>query len=588
VRDRASAALGRGVPAREASLARGFVLGQDDRIDPRTVEDFRRSGLAHLLAVSGQNVLLLALLANPVLAALGLPLRPRLLWLLGLIAVYVPLAGAGASIQRAGVMGAAAVLALLAGRPASRAYALAGSAAVTLAINPRFVSDPGWQLSFAAVAGIFLLAAPLRGAMLAGGAAGPLRRGLAEGVATTIAASVATAPLIAHHFGSIPVGSLAANLVALPAVAPSMWLGMAVAALGQIPGLPVEPLNWVNSLLLAFIAQVAGWFAAPGWALAEVPLASPWAVLGAYALLAAVAAAALRQIALRRIGRRLRPSPARRPDRRGRRPLAVAGAIALLLAAALAFRPGATPTAPGGLRIDFLDVGQGDAVLVQPPDGPAVLVDGGPAGEGLEEMVRSAGAASLGTAILTHDQSDHAGGIGELLGELPIGRFAFAVPPRSLIGEAEEAGVAPLRLAAGDRLRAGSLRLDVLWPPRPAGAAGADPNARSLVLLARWHRFTMLLTGDAEAELVPLEPGPVDVLKVAHHGSEDAGLSGLLARADPRLAVVSVGADNPFGHPAPATLRELAASGAEVLRTDLDGRIELQVRRSGIAVGTTR
>ena len=136
-----------------------------------TEEDFRRAGLSHLLAVSGQNVTLLALLAMPLLAALGIPLRERLVWVLGLIAVYVPLAGAGPSIQRAGVMGAVGVLATLAGRRASRLYALLLALGVTLAIDPGVAADIGWQLSFAAVIGIFLLAAPLRR-----GDRGPARR----------------------------------------------------------------------------------------------------------------------------------------------------------------------------------------------------------------------------------------------------------------------------------------------------------------------------------------------------------------------------------------------------------------------------
>ena len=152
IRERAELGLGRGMPPREAALARGFVLGEDEGIDARTEEDFRRAGLSHLLAVSGQNVTLLALLAMPLLAALGIPLRERLFWVLGLIAVYVPLAGAGPSIQRAGVMGAAGLLATLAGRRASRLYALLLALVVTLAIDPGVAADVGWQLSFAAVA----------------------------------------------------------------------------------------------------------------------------------------------------------------------------------------------------------------------------------------------------------------------------------------------------------------------------------------------------------------------------------------------------------------------------------------------------
>ena len=181
IRARAEAALARGAPTREAALARGFVLGEDEGIDAGTTEDFRRAGLSHLLAVSGQNVALLALLAMPVLAALGLPLRSRLLWVLGLIAVYVPLAGAGPSIQRAGIMGALSVLATLAGRRASRFYALAFAAAVLLVLEPGIAADVGWQLSFAAVLGILVLAAPLRTAIGTRIGSRSWRRALAEG-----------------------------------------------------------------------------------------------------------------------------------------------------------------------------------------------------------------------------------------------------------------------------------------------------------------------------------------------------------------------------------------------------------------------
>ena len=262
------------------------------------MEEFKASGLAHLLAVSGQNVVLLAVLAAVVLAVLGVPLRSRLAWILVLIAIYVPVAGAGASIQRAGVMGAAGIVAALAGRPRSRWYALLLAACATLALDPRASADVGWQLSFAAVAGILLASAPLADA-LAGGAGG-WRRALADGVALTVAATLATAPLMAHHFGAVSAVALPANLVALPAVAPVMWIGMLAAAAGQLAWLPVEPLTWLAGLLAAFIAQVASWFAAPAWAQFEVSLESPIALAVAYAALAAGSALALRWIGRRR------------------------------------------------------------------------------------------------------------------------------------------------------------------------------------------------------------------------------------------------------------------------------------------------
>ncbi|MGH2955030.1 MAG: ComEC/Rec2 family competence protein, partial [Solirubrobacterales bacterium] len=269
VRERAEAALERGTEPEAANLLRGFVLGQDDGIDAATVDEWRRSGLAHLLAVSGQNVILLALLAGAVLAAVGVPLRARLAWILVMIAVYVPVAGAGPSIQRAGVVGAVGIVAALASRPRSRWYALLLAAAVTLALNPRVSGDVGWQLSFAAVAGILLWSRPLADRI---GSGSPLRTGLAEGVGVTVAATLATAPLMAHHFDTVSLVTLAANLLALPAVAPVMWLGMLAGAAGQLTWLPLEPLTWVAGLLGGYIAQVAAWLATPGWAVADVSL----------------------------------------------------------------------------------------------------------------------------------------------------------------------------------------------------------------------------------------------------------------------------------------------------------------------------
>ena len=163
---RAERAVAAGLPPPDAALARGMVLGQDEAIAEGVREDFRESGLAHLLAVSGQNVMLLVALALPLLAAAGLGPRGRGVALLALVAFYVPLAGAGPSLQRAGVMGAAGIAATTMSRPSSRWYALLLAAAVTLALNPRSWLDPGWQLSFAAVAGILLIGLPLGRALV--------------------------------------------------------------------------------------------------------------------------------------------------------------------------------------------------------------------------------------------------------------------------------------------------------------------------------------------------------------------------------------------------------------------------------------
>ena len=580
------------MPAREAALARGFVLGEDEEVDAATAEDFRRAGLSHLLAVSGENVTLLALLATALLGALGISLRERQLWVLGLIAVYVPLAGAGPSIQRAAVMGGVGVVATLAGRRSSRLYALVLALGVTLAIDPRVAGDVGWQLSFAAVIGILLIAAPLRGAIVARLGPGAWRRALAEGAAVTIAATLATAPLIAFYFETFSTTTLVANVLAMPAVAPAMWLGMVAAAASQVPGLPVQVLQRPRRAVprlhrpgrrLVRPAELGrgprpAWRRRPGRLLSgarggDRSLSWPpsW----------------------RRLAARGRPSPAppmgperTRPSRQQR-----AAGSSGRGARASRSRRGAAPArvAPelrshpdSGLRVEVLDVGQGDAILLQPAGAPALLVDGGPPGDDLASNGRG-GVDRLGAAVVTHDQSDHAAGIEELLGRLPVARLVYARLGGDPLAEARSAGAVPLRIAAGSVLRSGR-------PPHRRGlaAAGAAPSSAipgaptpsisALVLLARWHNFSMLLTADAEAESVPLDPGPVDVLKVAHHGSDDAGLGALLDRIRPRLAVISVGAGNSYGHPTAGTVATLAGHGIRTLRTDLDGTVTIDVR----------
>jgi competence protein ComEC len=563
IRDRATAGLGRGMPAREAALARGFVLGEDEEIDEATKEDFRRAGLSHLLAVSGQNVTLLALLAMPLLGALGVPLRERLVWVLALIAVYVPVAGAGPSIQRAGVMGALGLLATLSGRRSSRLYALLLAAIVTLAIDPGVAADVGWQLSFAAVLGILLLATPLRERIAARLGRGPWRRALAEGVAVTVAATLATAPLIAFHFETVSTTTLVANVLALPAVAPAMWLGMCGAGLAQLPGVPLEPLNGLNALLLAYVAQVAAWCSKPEWAEIRVHL-------GIAGLIAAYLGLGLGLLVS------------------WRWPRQAFALVAACVACWLPFPVGKAPAGPvRGLRVAVLDVGQGDSILLQPAGAPAVLVDGGPPGDGLVEKLEDAGVDRLGAAIVSHDQSDHAGGIEELLGRLPVERLLFARVGRGLISEAVAAGATPQQIAAGRELRSGALRLRVLWPPPELlgpPATGQDPNRLALVIEARWHDFEMLLTADAEAEAVPVDPGPVDVLKVAHHGSDDAGLGPLLDLTRPKLAVISVGEGNSYGHPTATTLATLRRHHVPVLRTDQVGDVVIDVGRHSITL----
>ena len=590
LRRRAERALGSRLTPERAALARGMVLGEDEAVDPLEREDFRRAGLAHVLAVSGQNVMLLCALALPLLGWLGAGPRMRVVVLLVLIAIYVPLAGAGPSLQRAGVMGTAGLVAAGAGRTASRWYALELAAVATLALNPRVLGDAGWQLSFAAVVGILVLARPLQAALKG------LPRWLAEGIAVTLAATVATAPLIAHSFGSLSAAGVVANVVALPIVALIMWIGMIQCALAQVGAAAgaVDVLGALDGALLGLLRGVVRAFAdAPGSKLA-LPLGSRAGLVLGYGAVGAALAA------VRRAARRMEPQVTgaaaawrRLPSRR--RSLAVAVAAAL---AAGGWRYATTPPVPPTrLTVSFLDVGQGDATLIQDGHGAAVLFDGGPPEARVYRALRAAGVRRLDLMVSTHQSRDHQGGLHEVLDRIPTrlllenGHGTRDPDYRRLIAEADAHGVRHVAARAGQVLRAGRLRIRVLGP-RPAAPGEPppdDPNPIGVAAIVSDGDFDLWLSADAESDAILQYPlRPVEAMKVSHHGSADPGLPEVLRRLRPQVAAIEVGEGNSYGHPTPETLRALRAAVPHVYRTDRDGTVRLTVDGGGMRVATGR
>ena len=594
LRRRAERGVRAGLPSAEAALLRGMVLGQDEAIGKAVRTDWRRSGLAHLLAVSGQNVMLLAALAVPAMAAAGLGFRGRAWLLLVLIGLYVPVAGAGPSLQRAGVMGAAAVVATAAARPASRSYALLLAATATLAINPRAVADPGWQLSFAALVGILVLGPSLRRALLPPLESLPAGRPLADGAALTLAATLATSPLLAFHFGAVSIAALPANLLALPAVAPAMWLGMVKAAVGQFePAAPIAELLGIAARpFLAYLELLAERFSALGGASLAVRAGSPFALVGGYTLLGLGAAGVA--VARRRAEDRAAELAAgwrRAPAFRRRVVLsAAAGLVALALLRLLG-----PITPPRSLTVRFLDVGQGDATLIQQPDGTAVLFDGGPPEAGVTRLLRRAGVRRLAVVVATHQSRDHHGGLLDVLEHYRVGLLLDGGDGtrdptfRAVEAAADRRGVRRVRAIAPMDLRAGALRIRVLSPaPRPPGSPPDDPNKRAVVAVVSAGAFDLFLSADAESDaLQSLALPDVDAMKVPHHGSADPGLPALLRRLRPELAAIEVGRDNVYGHPAPPTLAALRRARVPTYRTDRDGTVTLTVGH-GLRVATER
>jgi competence protein ComEC len=522
------------------------------------------------------------------LAVAGAGPVQRGLVLLGLIAIYVPLAGAGPSLQRAGAMGAAGAAALVVGRASSRWYALLLAGVVTLTLNPRAIEDPGWQLSFAAVVGILLVGVRLRDAL-----ARAMPRLLAEAVAITVAATVATAPLLAHHFGSVSVAGLAANLLALPVVAPIMWLGMAAAALAQVPALApalgpsielvTQAMGAVDGVLLGYLAWLARVFAEAPGATVALPLGSTPAVLGAYL------AMGLAACAVRRPARRAEPLVSskvaewrRAPARVRTAGVAAGGAVAALALVAWT----ATPEPPRDLTVSFLDVGQGDATLIQSPDGAAALFDGGPPEGRVAAQLKRAGVRRLSLVVMTHQSRDHHAGLQEVVERFPVdtlvenGDGTRDASFWRVVDSARARGARVVKGGGTQRFTAGALTVSVLGPPpRPPGPPPEDPNPRALVTVVSVGQFDLFLSGDAESEaLAQYDLPDVEAMKVSHHGSNDPGLPQLLRRLRPQVAAIEVGEDNSYGHPTPATMAALRAAVPHVFRTDRHGTVRLTVR----------
>lgn len=559
--------LAPGVVGERHAVLAGVVLGADEGLSEHLSDRFRASGLYHLLAVSGQNVVFIGLGVLGLAWLLALPRWLGELAVLASIAAYVLAVGLQPSVVRAGVAGALASLAWLAARPRDRWYFLLVGAAVLFAWNPYNVLEPGFQLSFTAVAAIFLVVPRLEAALLGY----PVPSRLATTLAVSTACSLATAPVLLLQFGTVPVYSVLANAIAEPVVGPLLGLGLVTAVLDTAVPPAAAALAWVNGWLAAYLAGCA-----------RIVGALPGARVSSLRALVLIGAVALLAVAVTRL------RPPRLP-----RALALCGLAALaILLWHLRARP--TPPPPHGLRITFLDVGQGDGTLLQVPQG-AVLVDEGPPEAGVDRQLQRLGLRGLSAIVLTHPQRDHIGGAADVLDHLRVG---FVLDPRldARSEEEQEALAAAWRhhvrvvtARAGQSYRLGRLRIRVLWP-RDAGAPGEDPNENAIVLLASYGGVDALLTADAESNVTaPLRPPRVEILKVAHHGSADPGLATLLRTLQPRVAVVSVGKGNPYGHPTPPTMATLESSPeTSVYRTDQDGRVVIESDGERLSVRTQR
>jgi competence protein ComEC len=567
VRRELAASIAPGLTGERRAVLTGLVLGEEEGLSQELRDRFRSSGLYHLLAVSGQNV---AFVAGGVLLIAWLLGVSRLLAevaALGAIGAYVLAVGWQPSVVRAGVAGALASLAWLASRPRDRWYFLLLGAAVLLAWNPYSLLEPGFQLSFAAVAAIFV-AVPRLEKVLEGY---PLPRAFAAVIAVSGACGIATAPILLFQFGSVPIYSVLSNALAAGAVPPCFGLALLTALLDHLLPPAALAAAWANGWLAAYIA-----------ACARVVGALPGAQMSSVTALAVGTAVCLVIFAAARL-------PAwRRPG------FAVVVGLGVILLAGWKLRSPSPPPPPNGFRFTVLDVGQGDSLLLQVREG-AVLVDQGPPEAEVDDQLRDLGIRRLALLVLTHPQRDHVGGAAEVLEHVRVERVLDPAIPnhnpdeQAALAAARKRHVPVLQARAGTVFRLGALRLRILWPDGP-GEPGEDPNLRATVIVASYGQVDVLLTADAESEVtLPLNPPPVEILKVAHHGSTDEGLARLLELTHPDVAVISCGRNNDYGHPTPSTVATLTeAPRLDLFRTDQDGRVVVETDGRRISTWSQR
>ena len=568
LRARISRSMAPGLGGERRAVLAGVVLGEDEGLSEELRDDFRASGLFHLLAVSGQNVALVAGGALLLAWLIGVSRWVGELGALAAIGGYVLAVGWQPSIIRAGVAGALASLAWLAARPRDRWYVLLVGAAVLLAWNPYTLLEPGFQLSFGAVGAIFVGVPPMERRL----EGYPAPRWMRAVIAVSVACGVATAPILLLHFGSVPIYSVFANALAAPAVAPLLGLAFAAAAVEPVLPSLAAALGWANGWLawyLAFCARVIG-----GLPYAQVSTTT--AAVG----VSVIAASGF-------VATRLRPP-------RAQRAVALAVLLVLIVASWKLTRPDDRLPPPRGLRMTFLDVGQGDSTLIQVPEG-AILVDEGPPEANVADQLRRLGVRQLAVLVLTHPSRDNVGGAEEVIRKLQVGvvfepDLPFPNPfGAATLREATKRRIPIVVTRAGRDFTLGGLRVRVLWPDGVASAAD-DPNDHATVLLASYGDVDALLPADAESNVTSrLRIPPVEILKVGHHGSADEGLSDLLEGLRPRVAIVSVGKENDYGHPRSSTMAALdRVPGLAVYRTDEDGRIVLESDGERLSVRTTR
>jgi competence protein ComEC len=616
LRERLSATLGRALPEPQGSLAQAIFLGLRGDIPDPLYKAFSRTGTAHLLAISGLHMsIVLAIFLSFGIMVFGRR-RGIYVWIaLAAIWLYALLAGMGPPVIRAAIMGSLFLVAEYLGRQRSAIIALAFAAAVMVGIQPYLLWSLSFQLSFLAMAGLVLLfpyfqawgrkmilaAANDREILANTGAM------ITDVFAASLAAVLAVWPLIAYNFGIVSLVALPATFLSLPALPFIIVTAALVASAGLVSLFVAQVLGWLAWLFLSYLISVVRAFDSLPYSSVEVTNISTWHILGYYAILAAV-------IAFLSCRNRLVDFSSRFTSRmkklaedipKPRSGFSSKWLILPLLMVAILVWSVALTTPDGKLHVSFLDVGQGDAMLIQTPSGQNILIDGGPdsqkinlaLGQNLPFWDRT-----IDLVVCTQPQADHVTGLVEVLRRYTVNQVLEPGLPsdsptyQEWLTLVEHNGIEHNIARAGQEIALGNeIKIEVLNPPeRLLEGTSHDVDNNGVVLMLSWGQISFLFAADirkeAEYELIIQRANlKSTVLKVPHHGSMTSTTSHFLAAVEPAMAVISAGAHNPFGHPHSDVVQRLIDAVGEdnVYRTDQDGTIEFTTDgdRLWVAVG---
>ncbi|HQR80735.1 MAG TPA: ComEC/Rec2 family competence protein, partial [Actinomycetota bacterium] len=523
-------------------LLSGMALGMDEGLSQEARDDMRGSGLSHLTAVSGANCAVLVVLVHWIGGWLRLGRAARTAGAAVVLISFAVTVGPQPSVLRAVAMAGLTLVAGLTGGRRSAGHVLQVSAVALLLIDPWLAYSVGFMLSIAATAGLILLIDR-----------GPL--------AATVAAQVATFPILLAIGGSVGLRTVLANVLVSP-------LAMVIPVVGLATALLEGSLSWGSPLVAAgrwmclLVLRVAGW---------DLPGQLHWLPGWPGVALAAVVAAAVLMLGRRRM---------------------VAVAFVLIGGVSWTARA-ADPWPPPDWWIVACDVGQGDGLVVRSA-GRILVVDAGPDPAAMDSCLRRLDVGRIDLLVLTHFHDDHVGGLAGVLGGRSVGQVWVSPcrePPEQFATAWPTLSGIPVSVpAAGTQVRVGDMVLTVIWPQRVI-QAGSVPNNASISFLLAGPQGRAVFLGDTEPEahaaILRSADVRADVVKVPHHGSAQF-LAGLPRAVSARIALVGVGAANPFGHPAAQTLQAWQQSGATVYTTEMNGDIAITSDRAVAVRGRPR